>query len=171
MRKTLLLGAGRDRSKKLYIGNQSTWDGELVTLDMDPNSGADFIWDLEKRPLPFADEEFDELAAYDVLEHVGRQGDWRDFFDQFAEYWRILKPGGLFGIIVPIGEDAFCDPGHSRFYAPKHFYMLAQRFYAENPGGDYRWYWKRSFEVLHMQEASGPAPIGKHHLSVYLRKD
>src|SRR5690242_13022137 len=101
--RSLLLGCGNSRVKKLWRQSESPdWKGDLTTLDMNPNCGADVVHDLEQRPLPFPDETFDELAAYDVLEHIGRQGDWKGFFDEFAEYWRILKPGGDFGIVVPV---------------------------------------------------------------------
>lgn len=168
MRKILLLGAGHSRAKKVYCGS-SEWDGQLVTLDMGPDSKPDVQWDLENRPLPFLDEEFDELAAYDVLEHVGRQGDWRGWFDEMAEYHRILKPGGRFGIIVPVGKDAFADPGHTRFFSQLWFGFLNQKFYEDNlkdgkPVTDYRWYWKKNFEIDWIQEVEG------HHLGVLLRK-
>ena len=169
MKRNLLLGAGNSRVKKVAYDGHHEWEGELVTIDMDPNCGADVIWNLETHPLPFADEEFDELHAYDVLEHFGRQGDWKGFFDEFAEYWRILKPAGLFGIIVPINKDALADPGHTRFFHQNYFGFLNQGFYADNLAKgtactDYRWHWKRSFDVLHLDASTG------HHLSVLLRK-
>jgi SAM-dependent methyltransferase len=166
---SLLLGAGHGRKKKVWLESSPEWNQPLVTLDMGNECGADVVWDLENRPLPFKDEEFDELAAYDVLEHVGRQGDWRGWFDEMAEYWRILKPGGFFGIIVPIGGDAFADPGHTRFIHRNHFGMLNQTFYEGclqkgQPVTDYRWYWKRNFNIAYLEEQEG------HHLGVMLQK-
>jgi len=31
-----------------------------------------------------------------VLEHIAAQGDFEHFFQQFSDFWRILKPDGLF---------------------------------------------------------------------------
>ena len=166
---SLLLGAGHSRQKKVALKLAPDWTGDLITLDMGDNVGADVVWDLENRPLPFQDEEFDELGAYDVLEHIGKQGDWRGWFDEMAEYHRILKPGGYFGIIVPIGEDAFADPGHTRFFGQNHFGFLSQKFYeenlkAKNPITDYRFYWKKNFDIKFIQN------VENHHLAVLLQK-
>lgn len=169
MQKSLLMGCGNSRQKKIALAIAPNWTGQLVTLDMNPDCGADIVWNLEDRPLPFDDDTFDELAAYDTLEHIGRQGDWKGFFDEFAEYWRILKPGGLFGVIVPINKDALADPGHTRFFHRNHFGFLSQRFYGDNlsaaaPITDYRWYWKLNFDIVHLDDQGG------HHLGVILRK-
>ena len=166
---SLLIGAGHNRRKKIYLPDASEWSDPLTTLDMGDNCGADVVWDLDTRPLPFNDEEFDEIAAYDVLEHVGRQGDWRGYFDEMAEYHRLLKPGGVFGIIVPIGADAFADPGHTRFFGANHFMFLDQGFYetalAEGKQiADYRFYWKLQFDILHLEHQGG------HHILCLLRK-
>jgi cyclopropane fatty-acyl-phospholipid synthase-like methyltransferase len=166
---SLLLGAGNSRAKKVALKSAPNWTGELVTLDMNPNCGASVVWDLDNHPLPFPDEHFDELAAYDVLEHMGRQGDWRGWFNEMAEYHRLLKPGGKFGIIVPIGTDAFADPGHTRFFSGNYFMMLSQKFYqdqidANMPVTDYRWFWKKNFNILFMEQ------IGNHHLAVMLER-
>jgi predicted SAM-dependent methyltransferase len=166
---SLLLGCGNDHRKRVFLEGYEKWVEPLIKLDMNTNCGADVIWDLEHRPLPFEDETFDELAAYDVLEHIGKTGDWRGFFDEFAEYHRILKPLGTFGIVVPVGKDAFADPGHTRFFGPTWFAFLSQSGVKTNLEmgtniTDYRWYWKKDFNVIYLQE------IGDHHFAVILQK-
>jgi SAM-dependent methyltransferase len=166
---SLLLGCGNRRIKQVALNGAASFVEPLITLDMNPNCGADVVHDLESRPLPFPDDYFDELAAYDVLEHIGRQGDWRGFFDEFAEYWRILKPGGTFGIVVPIGPDYHADPGHTRFFGINWFGFLDQDCYvsrltAGEPVTDYRWYWKRNFELQAFDQ------VGDHHLAATLMK-
>jgi hypothetical protein len=88
-----------------------------------------------------------------------------------AEYWRILKPGGTFGILVPQGAnaEAHTDPGHTRFFGPNWFAMLDQTYYDQCKAAgtaftDYRWFWKKSFECLILQD------IGGHHIATMLRK-
>lgn len=165
----LLIGCGNSRDKRISLQGREDWSLPLVTLDMDSNCSADIVHDLDARPLPFEDDTFDEMAAYDVLEHLGRQGDWRGFFDEFAEYWRILKPEGTFGIIVPIGPDALADIGHTRFFSTSYFRFLDQDWYAQQIAAgqhvtDYRWYWKRSFKTIAMQQ------IEDHHIAAILQK-
>jgi hypothetical protein len=67
----LLIGCGNSRNNQV-----GEWT-ELVTIDHDPNCGADVVHDLEQYPWPFDDDTFDETHAYCVLEHLGRQGDYR----------------------------------------------------------------------------------------------
>lgn len=166
---SLLLGCGHSRVKKVWANDRPEWIQPLVTLDMGTGCGADVVWDLDNRPLPFEDNYFDEMGAYDVLEHVGRCGDWRSFFDEFAEYHRILKPGGQFGIIVPIGRDAFADPGHTRFFDATWFSFLSKKqvegqLAQGRAMTDYRWYWKKDFDIVHV------AQEGDHHQVVMLQK-
>lgn len=175
MQRSLLIGCGHSRIKKVHFESSPDWVGELTTLDMNPDCGATHVIDMSVQmagplySMPFGDDEFDELAAYDALEHWGRQGDWRGWFGEMAEYHRILKPGGTFGIIVPIGEDALVDPGHTRFFHANWFHFLSQAYYERalaegKPVTDYRWYWKLNFEILFMEQQTN------HHIGVMLRK-
>ncbi len=171
MKRSLLIGCGTDHRKKVYLTGQEDWIGELTKIDMNPNCGADLLLDMSVRctHMPFEDETFDELGAFDTLEHWGGFGDWKAWFDEMPEYHRILKPNGTFSIIVPIGLDAIADPGHTRFFHQNHFGFLNRDFYERNVSEgtsftDYRWYLKRYWDILHLANQEG------HHLSVILRK-
>lgn len=179
-KRSLLIGCGNSRVKKVHFESSPQWVGDLTTLDMNPDCGADIVFDLDRLSiplrdqlhgwpiLPFEDDSFDEMGAYDVLEHFGRQGDWRGWFTEMAEFHRVLKPGGTFGIIVPIGEDALVDPGHTRFFHANWFRFLCQSYYERalaegKPVTDYRHYWALNFDILFMEQSS-------HHIGVMLRK-
>jgi len=149
----LLIGCGNSRKKKVKHGNISQEWLNLTTLDIDPNCKPDVLHDLSKLPLPFADESFDEVHAYEVLEHMGAQGDWRAFFDLFAELYRILKPGGLLIGSCPMWDSpwAWGDPGHTRIVNKTQLLYLNQKLYEEvgtNSLTDYRHYWKGDFDML-----------------------
>jgi len=79
----LLLGAGHDHGKRVWLHDASKFKN-LVTLDINPDAKPSVIFDLELKSLPFKANVFDELHAYEVLEHVGRQGDWRFFLSSLT---------------------------------------------------------------------------------------
>lgn len=151
-KRELLLGCGNSRDKKVH-GTWTTKEwSNLTTLDVDPGVNPDVVWDLTNpAQLPFDDNSFDEIHAYEVLEHIGQQGDFRAFFRQFYDYWRILKPDGLFVATVPMWDSpwAWGDPGHTRIITKGSLIFLDPREYSQigkSSMTDYRPWWKGNFQ-------------------------
>jgi SAM-dependent methyltransferase len=153
----LLIGCGNSRRKKIDPAQKWEWD-ELVTIDHDPNCGADILHDLEVTPWPLEDDSFDGAHAYCVLEHLGKQGDYRSFFATFAEIYRVLKPGGLLYAICPSrsSEWLWGDPSHTRAIQPESLVFLSQQQYLDQVGltpmTDFRWLWLGDFEPLALED-------------------
>lgn len=61
MKTKLNLACGRD-IRKGYIN-----------LDIAKLDGVDIVYDINKIPLPFGNEQFKEILAYAILEHVPEQ--------------------------------------------------------------------------------------------------
>jgi SAM-dependent methyltransferase len=176
----LLIGAGSNHMKKLCPSNAREWK-ELITLDFNPDHKPDVLHDLTVLPYPFQDNTFDEIHAYEVLEHTGQQGDFRFFLDQWSEFWRILKPGGFLAGTCPDRNSpwAWGDPGHTRIISEQSFTFLNQPAYQEQVGitpmSDYRWLYKADFNVVHLEtqgdtfifalQAIKPSRIGERHAS------
>jgi hypothetical protein len=158
--KTLLIGAGTRRTKIIQPDGSPDW-GDLTTLDINPDHGVDVVWDLEQLPLPFGDEQFDEIHAYEVLEHTGQQGDYRFFFTQFADFWRILKPDGLLCASCPAPGSPWVwgDPSHTRAISPQNLIFLNQQTYVDQVGktaiSDFRYIYKANFEVAYQEIKDG----------------
>lgn len=148
----LLIGCGNSRAKKLTLDSLE-WDG-LVTMDHDPNCGADVLHDLDEYPWPFEANQFDAAHAYCVIEHLGRQGDYRAFFALFGEIWRVLRPGGLFYAICPSRKSpwAWGDPSHTRIIQPESLVFLDQSEYERQVGvtamTDFRWLWSGDLRTV-----------------------
>lgn len=148
----LLIGCGNSRRKKLTL-DSFDWNG-LVTMDHDPLCGADIEHDLEVTPWPIDDDSLDAVHAYCVIEHLGRQGDYRSFFDLFGEIFRVLKPGGHFFAICPslTSRWAWGDPSHTRIIQPESLVFLDQSEYDRQVGvtamTDFRWLWRGDLRVV-----------------------
>jgi SAM-dependent methyltransferase len=154
----LLIGCGNSRVKKLKLKPDDDWT-DLTTLDMDPDCGADVIHDLNSfEPWPFDDNSFDEVHAYCVLEHIGQQGDFRKFFHDFFEAWRVLKPGGILAAHCPSWQSvwAWGDPSHTRIISEASIVFLNREQYHNQVGKtamtDFRWLWQGDFEPIHSED-------------------
>lgn len=85
-------------------------------------------------PIPFPDQTFTSFSAYDVIEHLGRNGSQNDFIFYMNELFRVLVKGGVGVIIFPAypHKDAFSDPTHVN-YATKQ----TLDFFTAPVGGPY----------------------------------
>ena len=149
----LLLGAGSNHNKRLAWDGKREWT-DLVTLDFNADHNPDVVHDLNVVPLPFEDNTFDEIHAYEVMEHLGRQGDWAFFFAQWSDLWRIMKPGAKFFGTSPAFKSiwAWGAPGHTRSVQAENFVFLHQPSYTgqvgKTPMTDYRFCYEADFEPI-----------------------
>jgi hypothetical protein len=177
VKRQLLLGCGASRTK--LFNPQEPWE-DLVTLDSNldhkPTIRWDLNWPLSRR---FDANEFDEIHAYDVLEHIGRQGDVEGFFAEFQGYWRVLKPGGLFCGVVPAWDSfwAWSDPGHTRIINEGTLTFLSQEHYKQyvgsSPSTDYRYTYKGDFRPVSLQyrDRIGQPPERCFYFVLQAKKD
>lgn len=150
----LLIGCGSRRNKLIHMPETPTFTN-VTTLDLNPDHNPDIIHDLTSLPLPFPDDTFDEIHAYEVLEHTGAQGDYKFFFAQFADFWRILKPNGQLFATVPHWQNewAWGDPSHTRVIQPESLWFLPQPHYDAEVGrtsmSDFRNIYKADFDITY----------------------
>lgn len=112
--KRLNIGCGRD-IKKGY-----------VNLDFVKQPGIDIVHDLSKFPWPFKDNEFDEIIAIHIIEHL------EDLINTIKELSRIAKKGGIIKIQVPHFSSwaNYADPTHKKIFSYSTFnYFTKTNFY------------------------------------------
>ena len=131
-------------TKKLNIGCGTDIRLGWVNLDSADISGVDVVHDIEKLPLPFEDNTFDEILCQDVLEHV-------EYIPVLQDLHRILKPDGEITIQVPhfTSRNNFIDPTHKKRFSINTFDFFANGTHRQK----YRsYYFKFSFESLVRRE-------------------
>lgn len=157
----LLLGCGSRTIKDIYLPDRGNKFDDVVRLDINADHNPDVIWDLTQHPLPFKDCEFDEIHAYDVLEHLAYQGDFEFFFKEFTEYHRILKKDGMLFASCPSASSvwAWGDPSHKRIISKETLVYLVQEEYQKQVGvtkmSDFRNIYKVNFKIIHAEDKNG----------------
>lgn len=123
--------------------------------------------DLAVEAIPFADEFFGAVTAYDFIEHIPRiiyaPARRFSFVELMNEIYRVLKPGGLFLSHTPAypAAAAFRDPTHVNIITEETFPM-----YFDDTVRTARMYgFKGSFKIEYQKWAGN-----KIHLQTVLRK-
>ena len=138
----LLLGCGASRVKKIVPpGSTSTWQA-LTTADINSKCSPDWLLDMDRPQWVIRDpaitlpaQVFDEVHAYEVLEHLGTQGDVRAFFGTFNNIGFLMKVGGVLCATTPSRFSPWLwgDPGHRRVILPQSLVFLSRRMMAAQP--------------------------------------
>lgn len=173
----LLLGCGHSRQKRLGLPGQALEFSDLVTLDFNEDCKPDLVCNLNntewlvdsitekgKESLinphllsNLKESFFSEVHAYEVLEHLGKQGDYESFFNTFDNIYRILENGGYLFATVPSRYSPWLwgDPGHTRAILPETLTFLDQRSYEQcgkTTMSDYRYIYKSDFDIIHTSD-------------------
>jgi SAM-dependent methyltransferase len=125
-RKHLDLGCG-DMPRNPFQASE-LFGIDVVDLLQGRRASHDFVLavaDLTKELIPYEDNYFDSVSAYDFIEHVPRYSvsavgiSYSPFIQLMSEVYRVLKPGGLFLASTPAfpSQAAFVDPTHVNFIA------------------------------------------------------
>lgn len=106
----------KDNIKLNLGGGRKRYPG-FLNVDKAALPETDLQWNLEKVPLPFADNSVSKIISEHALEHVF------NFVELLEEMYRITKPGGIWEIVVPYYkyEGTFRDPTHRCFFSENTF--------------------------------------------------
>ena len=120
-KKALDLGCGPKPRNKFHAE-------EIFGIDIRDDLSANILAaDLVTDPIPFPDNHFDFVTAFDFIEHVPRiiycPQKRAPFVELMNEIYRVLKPGGLFFSSTPAYPHpaAFQDPTHVNIITEKTF--------------------------------------------------
>ena len=105
---------------------------ELCGVDITPHDSVPGVTvrgaNLALQPIPFADQHFDSVSAFDFLEHVPRVLPSANglatrfpFIELMNEISRVLRPGGLLYALTP------CYPSAEAFQDPTHVNIMTER--------------------------------------------
>lgn len=135
----LVLGCGRKQDPAyygLYRQDGSPVDVQeidWITLDRDPWVQPHIVVELGVDPIPLPDDSVDFVIAMHVLEHIGQQGQTKEWFFFWEDLYRVLKPGGRLQFECPLASSvwAWADPTHSRAINEYVFLYFNQDAYRE----------------------------------------
>lgn len=122
MKKSLDIGCGAGQPRN-PLGADEVYGIDIRNTDSQYIKNADLAVD----PIPFPDEFFDSVTAYDFIEHIPRviytPQRRNSFVELMNEIYRVLKSEGLFFSFTPAypHTEAFKDPTHVNIITEETF--------------------------------------------------
>jgi len=97
----------------LDIGCAANKMPDAIGIDINPESQADILHDLNLYPYPIEESSIDKIYAKHIIEHLDNP---RSFL---KEIHRVLKPGGVAYVETPhfSCRVAYSEPEHKLFYS------------------------------------------------------
>jgi SAM-dependent methyltransferase len=110
----------------LDVGCGSAKVAGAVGLDISPDTQADIVHDLDVFPYPIEDNQFDEILAQDVIEHV------REPIKVIEELHRVARSGARIQLRTPHFSSvlAYGDPTHRHYFSTIAIHSLAEPRFA-----------------------------------------
>lgn len=103
------------KSLTLHIGCGKNKVPGSIGVDLNPKSNADIIHNLNRFPYPFPNNRFDQIMAFNIIEHLD------DIVKVMEEIYRIAKIGAK--VYITTGHfsslDSFTDPTHKHFFTSR----------------------------------------------------
>jgi len=172
--KHLDLGSGRNVRNPFGAGSIFGIDITLSSWEVNGNMTL-LPSDLTK-PLPFQDNFFDTISAFDLIEHIPRwerevSGEIQyPFINLMSEIYRILKPNGLFTAVTPAypAGEVFQDPTHINYISIK----TIDYFVSTSPhAGSLGYGFVGNFTKTHQSwlKGGGPFELLEHRLTPGLK--
>ena len=124
----------------IEIGGGTLVQPGWVNLDS-RNGHGEWARMAQQTPWPTGDNTVDAIRASHVMEHIPAG---QERIDVMNEAHRVLKPGGVFEVIVPIVNDplswhAIADPTHVSFWVLESFHYFDGHFAANADYGIRLW--------------------------------
>jgi predicted SAM-dependent methyltransferase len=101
----------------LNLGCGELQQPNSFNVDIRRTSITDEVLDLTQYPWPFDDEQFDNIFAIDIIEHILYVIPFMD------ECWRVVKPSGIMQARVPWwkSEQSYRDITHLHYFTMESF--------------------------------------------------
>lgn len=156
---------------KLNLGCGETVLPGYLGVDINPYFKPDVLHDLNEYPYPFTDDEFEEVLARHIIEHLDEPGQF------LVEVYRITKPGGKITIMTPHYSNvhSFSDFTHkwhlsTYSFAPKHVECFFRIKYTQEVSIKLRgWLWKIVGIQFLINHFEGFRWFWEKHLSFIIR--
>ena len=102
-------GCGLEEARNPFQAG-SLWGADILNQPGRKN----YLKTSSNGKLRFGSSKFDSISAYDVIEHLTREGNPNSFITFMNEAYRLLKPNGILICVTPAFPNAtvFQDPTH-----------------------------------------------------------